>query len=67
MPELIQQDCTEEAVTDWILRLLDAAGTEVAGQRRQFARLSAMLGDADPASGVVDMAVSLAGAGASMS
>ena len=71
MPELIQEACTEEAVAGWILRLLDTSGAEATGQRRQFARLQAMLGDADPAAGVVEMAVSLArgtgGAGASIS
>jgi len=64
MPELIQQACTEEAVVGWMLRLLDASGAEAAGQRAQFVRLSAMLGDADPAAGVAEMAASLAhGAG----
>jgi lipid-A-disaccharide synthase len=71
MPELIQKACTEEAVADWILRLLDPSGAAVAGQRRGFARLQSMLGDADPAAGVVEMAVSLASgtgtAGTSMS
>ncbi len=71
MPELIQEACTEEAVAGWVLRLLDRSGAEAAGQRRSFARLQALLGDADPAAGVVEMAVSLArgagGAGASIS
>lgn len=67
MPELIQEDCTEQAVADWILKLLDANGDVATAQRQQFARLEAMLGDADPAAGVVDMAVSLCAAGSSMS
>lgn len=63
MPELIQEHCTEEAVTSWILRLLDAGGETATQQRRQFARLSAMLGDADPAEGVAQMAIALARTG----
>ncbi|HXH64303.1 MAG TPA: lipid-A-disaccharide synthase [Mariprofundaceae bacterium] len=62
MPELIQEQCTEQAIAGRLLDLLDASGEAVMRQRQQFARLQAMLGDQNPAAGVVDIVAALASA-----
>jgi lipid-A-disaccharide synthase len=59
MPELIQEECTEQAITGRLLELLDASDEAATRQRKLFSRLQAMLGDHDPASGVADMVEAL--------
>ncbi|OIO70106.1 MAG: lipid-A-disaccharide synthase [Zetaproteobacteria bacterium CG_4_10_14_0_2_um_filter_55_20] len=60
MPELIQEQASTEAIVSGVEELLD--GTEASSmQRRDFAELRALLGDMDPAAGVVRMAANMAG------
>lgn len=55
MPELIQEECTEQAIAERLLDLLDISGESSVRQRQCFARLQDMLGEDDPAVGVVEM------------
>ncbi|MDX8392048.1 MAG: lipid-A-disaccharide synthase [Mariprofundaceae bacterium] len=61
MPELIQQQATEEGIVDEILKLLDDE-VGIATQKRHFARLRQILGENDPAERVANMAIALANA-----
>lgn len=60
MPELIQEQANCAHIVARIEALLADAGAAASGQRRDFAELRAMLGDRDPALGVVRMAAELA-------
>lgn len=58
MPELIQDQCTVTNIVTKTVQLLN--NEEVSGeQRAQFKALRKLLGDGNPASGVVDMVASL--------
>jgi len=63
MPELIQEECTVEAIVGRLLDLLDPDGTSAVRQREMFERLYAMLGDHDPAAGVAEMASAMVSRG----
>lgn len=65
MPELIQEECTVETIAERLLDLLDPDGASAPRQRERFERLHAMLGDQDPATGVVQMAAALFSEGSS--
>jgi lipid-A-disaccharide synthase len=60
MPELIQEECTAEAIAGRLLDLLDPSGITASRQRELFMRLHAMLGDHDPAAGVAEIVHALA-------
>ncbi len=62
MPELIQEQATMQGIVAHVGKLLDDPGV---GRRQQadFAELRAMLGDMDPAEGVVRLALELARGG----
>lgn len=55
MPELIQEMCTPEQIVGHLMPLLKGE-TPAQRQRQEFARLRDLLGDKNPAVGVVDMA-----------
>jgi len=63
MPELIQEECTVEAIAGRLLDLLDPDGTSAARQRKMFGRLHAMLGEHDPAAVVAEMAEAMVSRG----